>query len=288
MNLRPYQPEDWQAIAAIHDAARREELALAGLDVAFVPLAVAAEREGLFDDDVAVAEADGRVAGFVAYTSEELAWLYVDPACRRLGVGRALAEYALCRRGRELMTVEVLVGNTPARALYESLGFRVEETLSGVMPGNEAFTVSVWSMRLGAPACRRLTPTDMPCLARLQRAYKAAIGEEAPTEADLDRLARAMERGDILFYGAQVGGMLAGMCSVSVGFSTFDYRKSGMFEDFYVTPAWHGRGVARALANFAHADSGVSTLMVGCADCDRAMYEALGFRVPLGQLMAWE
>ena len=26
---------------------------------------------------------------------------------------------------------------------------------------------------------------------------------------------------------------------------------------------------------------------VGCAPCDRGMYEAIGFRVPLGTLLAW-
>lgn len=97
-----------------------------------------------------------------------------------------------------------------------------------------------------------------------------------------------MEEGRILFYGAQVDEALVAMCSVSPGFSTFDYHVSGVFEDFYVAPRWRGRGVARRLCSFARADCGVSTLTVGCADCDRAMYEALGFRTPLGQLLAWD
>ena len=41
----------------------RNELALAGLEAAFLPLAVAAEREGLFDYQVAVAELDGERQG---------------------------------------------------------------------------------------------------------------------------------------------------------------------------------------------------------------------------------
>lgn len=147
ITIRGYETRDWERIQAIHDEARRRELALAGLEAAFLPLAVAAEREGLFDYQLAVAELDGAVAGFVAYTEEELAWLYVDQAMSRRGVGRALARHALERAGRP-MSVEVLQGNEPALALYRSLGFRDVETVTGHMPGNEAFSVTVHCLTL--------------------------------------------------------------------------------------------------------------------------------------------
>ena len=67
LTLRPYRQSDWPRLMAIHDAARREELARAGLSAAFVPLAQAAEREGLFDNAVVVAERGGEAVGFVAY-----------------------------------------------------------------------------------------------------------------------------------------------------------------------------------------------------------------------------
>lgn len=147
ITIRGYETRDWERIQAIHDEARRRELALAGLEAAFLPLAVAAEREGLFDYQLAVAELDGAVAGFVAYTEEELAWLYVDQAMGRRGVGRALARHALERADRP-MSVEVLQGNEPALALYRSLGFRDVETVTGHMPGNEAFSVTVHCLTL--------------------------------------------------------------------------------------------------------------------------------------------
>lgn len=147
ITIRGYETRDWERIQAIHDEARRRELSLAGLEAAFLPLAVAAEREGLFDYQLAVAELDGAVAGFVAYTEEELAWLYVDQAMGRRGVGRALARHALERAGRP-MSVEVLQGNEPALALYRSLGFRDVETVTGHMPGNEAFSVTVHCLTL--------------------------------------------------------------------------------------------------------------------------------------------
>lgn len=140
LTIRDYRPEDWQRLMEIHDAARLEELRLAGLEAAFLPLSVAAEREGLFDYAVAVACLEDVLAGFVAYSAEELAWLYVDPAFARRGIGRRLVTHALTHTVRPLY-VEVLVGNEPARRLYLSCGFREERLESGRMPGNETFSV---------------------------------------------------------------------------------------------------------------------------------------------------
>ena len=49
LKIRAYEPEDWLAIQKAHDAARQQELALAGLPQAFLPLSIAAEREDLFE-----------------------------------------------------------------------------------------------------------------------------------------------------------------------------------------------------------------------------------------------
>lgn len=142
MEIRPYTQADWPWIAAAHDAARKLELHLAGLDDAFLPLAEAAEQEGLFDYTILVA-ADTEVMGFVAFTEEELAWLYVNPVHHRKGIGRALAQAALSQMGPGPLSVEVLAGNVPALTLYRSLGFTQEEIVHGHMPGNEAFPVTV-------------------------------------------------------------------------------------------------------------------------------------------------
>ena len=75
---------------------------------------------------------------------------------------------------------------------------------------------------------------------------------------------------------------------MTVGFSTFDYRPSGVFEDFFILPPYRHQGIARQLVETAYRESGVSTMTVGCADCDRDMYKALGFSVPLGNLLAYE
>lgn len=141
--IRPYRPEDFPGIERVHDRARRVELRYAGLEEAFLPLRIAAEREDLFAyPGLFVAELGGEIAGFAACTQEELAWLYVDPAHFRKGVGRALAEHAL-QRFPGIWRVEVLSGNAPAKALYARLGFVTAATERGRMPGNEAFSVQV-------------------------------------------------------------------------------------------------------------------------------------------------
>lgn len=143
LTIRPYRPADWPRLQQIHDPARRNELALAGMPDAFRPLAEVAEEEGLFDyPHLDVAEVNGTAAGFAAYTDEELGWVYVDPAFSRKGIGRALLRHAL-EAEPDLYYIEVLAGNVPALALYESEGFVFREALHGSMPGNESFKVTV-------------------------------------------------------------------------------------------------------------------------------------------------
>ncbi|MDE7262910.1 MAG: GNAT family N-acetyltransferase, partial [Oscillospiraceae bacterium] len=144
---RTYNPTDWPAIESVHDQARVLELKLAGLEDAFLPLRIAAEREGLLDyPGLFVAELDEEIVGFSACSEEELAWLYVSPAHMRQGIGRRLSEYAL-QQFPEIRCIEVLKGTEPARKLYESLGFTTVSIESGRMPGNESFMVEVYSMK---------------------------------------------------------------------------------------------------------------------------------------------
>ena len=135
---------------------------------------------------------------------------------------------------------------------------------------------------------RRISASELDPLWELQKAYKAEIHEDSPADPDRDRLRDAIEKEQILFYGAWDGERLAGCCSVTAGFSTVNYQRSGVFEDFYIRPEYRHHGMARALVQYAWRESGVSSLTVGCADCDVDMYQALGFSVPLGNLLAFE
>jgi len=134
----------------------------------------------------------------------------------------------------------------------------------------------------------RLHGTDLDALVPLHIAYKDAIGEDAPSPEELEALKDAIGSGRILFFGCRENGMLIGCCSVSITFSTFCYAPCGVFEDFYILPAYRHKGVARALVRFAYENSGVASMTVGCAECDLLMYKALGFSVPIGNMLAFE
>ena len=142
MLIRHYHEQDWPRLCVIHDLARMDELRSAGLTAAFLPLEDVAESEGLFDYTVLVTEDAGVVQGFVAFSDDELSWLYVDPACRRRGIGAALVDAALASAPGPL-SIEVLAGNAAAIAFYEAHGFGQARTVTGRMPGNESFEVTV-------------------------------------------------------------------------------------------------------------------------------------------------
>lgn len=146
IKIRPYVSSDYDDICRIHDAARPIELSLASLDAAFLPFSITAERENFFNyPHIDVAIADHAVVAFSAYTDEEFAWLYVSPPIMRQRVGEKLLKHALTIEPG-IKFIEVLCGNEPARNLYESLGFYVQDIIEGVMPGNEAYNVKVYSM----------------------------------------------------------------------------------------------------------------------------------------------
>ena len=135
---------------------------------------------------------------------------------------------------------------------------------------------------------RKIDASQIDELWKLQKAYKAEIGEDEPGERECARLAAAIQNGQIIFCGAWNDDTLIGCCSITAGFSTFDYAQSGVFEDFYICPEYRHRGIARQLVHYAYQESGVSSLTVGCADCDVPMYQALGFSIPLGNLLAFD
>ena len=133
----------------------------------------------------------------------------------------------------------------------------------------------------------KIRASQMDQLWEIQKAYKVEIGENQPGEQDRAHLAAAIEKEQIIFYGVWSGNLLVGCCSITVGFSTFDYASSGVFEDFYIRPEYRHKGIARKLVQYAYRESNVNSLTVGCADCDAEMYHSLGFRISLGKLLAF-
>lgn len=131
MICREYVGEDWHRICEIYDLARPKELEGSCDPRAFIPIRDDTEVEGLKLCKKLVACADESIGGFVGFSADHLAWLYVDPAFQGRGIGRALMEAALQRIGGQSAWTVVLEGNHPARRLYDSLGFKLVERFEG-------------------------------------------------------------------------------------------------------------------------------------------------------------
>lgn len=135
---------------------------------------------------------------------------------------------------------------------------------------------------------KEIDASHIDLLWELQKQYKAEIGEDIPNDISKKRLKDAISKGEILFFGAWEGDALVGCCSITVGFSTFDYMPSGTFEDFFICPDFRHKGIARQLVQFAYKSSPISSMTVACAQCDIQMYKSLGFSIQLGSLFAFE
>ena len=106
------------------------------------------------------------------------------------------------------------------------------------------------------------------------------------TSSQQKRLQQAVKEGRITFFIAKRGYRAVGMCSVAAYYSTFSCANTGVYEDFYIEPAFRGKGIARKLAEAAQRwcqEHGIASLTVCCAPCDEAMYRALGFDTSLGK-----
>ncbi len=131
-----------------------------------------------------------------------------------------------------------------------------------------------------------LTDPEDCQIKKLEDEYLKEIGEEPLTEEKQELLSNAIREKKITFFVARCGYRIVGMCSVVKCFSTFACTDTGVFEDFYVEPAFREKGIARKLVEAAQGwslEQGLCSLTVCCAPCDEGMYQSLGFDIPLGK-----
>ena len=136
MDIRPAVDADLDAILEIHNAAIRETLAIWSDDEV-----ERSDREQWLSQHeadghpVIVAEIDGAVAGYAAYSQwrEKIGYrctvensVYVASAFQRRGIARALMVELIDQarqRGMHVMIAAIEAGNTGSIALHEQLGF---------------------------------------------------------------------------------------------------------------------------------------------------------------------
>ena len=211
----------------------------------------------------------------------------VYPEFRGSGTGKACAAVLIdWARENGALYAELNYGSNERRfRFWESLGF-VEngvdewgEPLMILPPKDEVpITVEILS-----------DPEDWQ-LKKLENGFLKEIGEQMLTEEKQEKLQQAIRDGKITFFMAKRGYRAVGMCSVAKCFSTYACSNTGVFDDFYIEPAFRRKGAARKLAQAAQqwcSDNTVSSLTVCCSPCDEGMYRALGFDVRLGSTFAY-
>lgn len=236
---------------------------------------------------------NGQDIGFtmpVIYTTEDgkcfIMEFCVYPEFRGNGTGKECARVLLnWAREHGALYAELNHGSGERRRhFWESVGFIENgadewgEPLMILPPAEDIpITVEVLS-----------DPEDWQ-IKKLENGFKKDIGEEALTEEQQKQLQQAIKEGKITFFVAKRGYRAVGMCSVAKCYSTFSCSDTGVYEDFYIEPAFRGKGIARKLAQAAQTwckNIGISSLMVCCAPCDEKMYQALGFDIGLGTTFA--
>ncbi len=239
-------------------------------------------------------EREGTVIGFampVLFTSEDgkcfIMEFCVYPQFRGGGTGTACAQALIAwAKGHGAAYFELNAAREDRRRFWARSGFQpngLDEWGEPLMllPPEETLPLDVSPLK----------QEDLWQLYHLQNSYRQEIGEPLLTDGDKERLGLAAEQGQITFLAARRATRCVGICSVSTLFSTYGCKPMAVFEDFYVEPAWRHKGSARLLTAAAQdwcRSRGLSSLWVGCAPCDRAMYQALGFDTPLGELLAWQ
>ena len=134
VTIRDYRPDDWAAICRVHDRSRPDELRGSFDARAFIPLAEDPEGDYIAACTMFVAERGGEVVAFAGIDEPYLAWLYVDPAHYRLGIGRALLRHCLARLDEDAWT-QACGNNEAALGLYLSEGFVIESRFTGKNAG---------------------------------------------------------------------------------------------------------------------------------------------------------
>ncbi len=138
--IREYRPDDWPAICRVHDRSRPDELRGSFDPRAFVPLAQDPEAATIDACEMFVAQRGDEVVGFAGIDDPYFAWLYVDPAHYRRGIGRALLKHCLARLGADAWT-RACGNNEAALGLYRSEGFVIESRSIGDNAGYQGPSV---------------------------------------------------------------------------------------------------------------------------------------------------
>lgn len=130
--IRTYQKKDLAILSEVYQRARPYELGFEANQFEFYSLLDEPENLKRFlQSTIFVLEEEGVLKGFGGYVHDYIAWLYVDPKFHRQKVGLRLLKHMLEKlKNKKQLRISIVKSNLAARACYETLGFREQETLS--------------------------------------------------------------------------------------------------------------------------------------------------------------
>jgi putative acetyltransferase len=157
MIIRKASPLEFDDVAAVWEASvRATHHFLVPEDIAALRPLVRNDYLPLVDLRVA-ADGDGRIQGFVGVLHGKVEMLFIDPARRGQGIGKALLQHAI--RLMDAKLVDVNEQNPDAVGFYRRMGFDVFER---VPVDSQGKPFPILRMRLGAAVERSDTPDAGP------------------------------------------------------------------------------------------------------------------------------
>ena len=135
--IRPYRSDDFEAVTVLWRCARERAFP----DFQSRKGHTFEEDQAYFRDvilinnDVWVAEMDGRPVAFMAIAGDFIDQLFVDPDHQRCGLGKVLLDHARSLSPDHLWLYTLQI-NTNGRAFYEKNGFRLVKL--GISPAPES------------------------------------------------------------------------------------------------------------------------------------------------------
>ena len=133
-----------------------------------------------------------------------------------------------------------------------------------------------------------ITDPETPSLFQLLNQFLRSTGEPPLDLHSINRVKNAIRDQKIYFYIAMDSRAAIGICSLTMGYTTYHAGYFGVMEDFYIAQGMRKKGIARQLIERLLTEAkqkGCCSVLLGCTSEDIPMYEHFGFR-KIGNMMA--
>jgi putative acetyltransferase len=151
MHIRSFSPPDLSSVLEIYALAKLDELANEAHVPALIPLDLDQRRYAAFRSSTVYVCEGSALLGYGARNGPEITALFVHPAGRGQGVGRAILEHLLANFSGP-SHLHVVASNDVAVSLYRQYGFELFETYTASY-NSQPVVAAIMRQQSGAPTC---------------------------------------------------------------------------------------------------------------------------------------